>query len=253
MAQDVAFVARFYSPPGSGRTSSYALYVCDLDGSRRRRVISRVPEEAQVAWIDDRTLALSSEDGQSILVVDRRGKTLRKLSTQGIGSPDFASLDEGPLYVGTDTFRRRVMRSGFGPRERTPTRGEFTYGRYVWEGKPLAPPRSEYGELYAARARPDGNRHLLIAGWVGASAGETLWLWSMPGGRKLSTGLTSPQFDPRRRLYWGLTPGRSLSPYGKTGKRVWTSKGFVAPFGQTDPKPIIGGYVFVSSISIRPK
>lgn len=87
--RDIVYSARYYTPPGSHRTSHFHLYRINPDGTGRTQLTFGNSDDSEPQWSPDGRHLLFQRDEEAVCVADANGRRLRTLVS--FGGNDFVT------------------------------------------------------------------------------------------------------------------------------------------------------------------
>jgi hypothetical protein len=269
--QQVAFAARFYFPPGDRRISRSQVYVCKLDGKRRRQITSGNTDIYAVKWVGKDHLVWMEGD-KFVFYSLSTSKVTKRLSTtksadlwesseRGMPRPwsdDRVLQPSGAVAKSPE----KLTKSLWDPGELKLDSGQivswpgvsngFDKWKYRFEGEN----RTVTVEGMAHRIFKGRGQYAFLETFEGgASAGSEQRIYSFDPsnakGRVIIDEIDSLDFDPDSRYWSGIEPWRPLVAYGKD-KKVWASSIYVGDTKTGKRWFIAKGLVLGGTVQIRP-
>lgn len=271
----VAYSARYYSPATSKVKSSYQVYVCDLDGQRRRQISVGAKDCGGVRWTGQHSLAWivqgASPELWTITDIDS-GKPKLLKRAKSIYAEQFFSTGsavyniDGKRMALTDGVLSPAKPASDPPKEQSfakPGAGKVTIrlGQGVWDwsmvvqpsqGVPITTRHSDDNLTFIQAQQLKPSDDLIVVTFAGNSTTRGSFSvgrldWTTGNLDALAWG-SDVDFRPNRALWAGVSP-RDLAPLGKG--EVWVSEATVADWRTGRIYWKGKGMVDFTSISLR--
>jgi hypothetical protein len=286
-ASEIAVNARYYFPYPDKRHSYHQVYLVKEGSSKPRQLTFDACDKDDLSWVDHDTLAYVAHHRKAdeIWLLNVRTRKQHLVArAKGIWAPDFnGGLDAGePLYIVGQT--PRVLRKGRLCSTRRSADPPFAKLPLTVKGRKgvteftlsTAPPAKD-ADSPTLVVTSGGTQHPLpklseSAGglrgvlydrklgkaWADVVVGESTCghadvLYALspepPFATQVAEGLAL-DWSPSRGTYAFVTT-RSDAAFGPK-KSVWKSEAGVAKAGSNEPTVLVKGYVYVTSVSLRP-
>ncbi len=271
----VAYVARYYHPPGDKRESHFQVYVCDIHGTRRKQITFGNKDCEAVCWSDQNTLTwLQGEDSWTAkfpkLVPIRLGPVggenarQMRVGITGDINPIPPWTEQDTDEQGNEVWHPKGQQpvAKIGIDEGTQVHTDVPGGGYE-EGAASIVQRGGRiytlklpGELRSFAPAREENLSYVYSNDLAASAGSYAWIHKMDWrAGKLTLIVENAidiEFSPNSRYWCGLQGGRQTSAFGKN-HRVWTCEGWVGKTNSSKYWKIVKGLAWVTAIRLRPR
>lgn len=285
---EIAVTARYYYPYPDKRHSYHQVYVVRDDGSKPRQLTFDRGDKKFVRWAGRNCLAYVARHGKSdelwLIDVNTRRKSLVKRA-KGLWTTDFCTGDspgEPVYFVGTRAMVLRAGRLHASNRTDEAPHAKLPLTVPAKNGSPAftlsttpAPPGNDSPTLVVTvngEAHPlpklsestfgflgviyDARTH---RAWAHVVAGESTFghpeiLYALGSTAPYVTEVASGvclDWSPDHDVY-AYIPTRHDAAYGPK-KFVWTSEAGIGSMRTGKKKPLVKGFVYVTSISLRPQ